>query len=719
LYEFMQYSRRTKETFLFAARIFSRMLCGVRNGTYASLDDAIDPYRPILGTQALSASERSDMMEESYSLLITAFAQHAEQPIEPHQAKVLSLDFYTALLRSLDANLVPVQFESPLVRFCKQLNTAEIWQQQEAVRRFYQLLPDFLHEAEEATITNTGSTEPRSEGLLPEAALSLHGRRVAWLEQHAGQLFVGFDGVAVLAIGCRVAHSCVPTVQFECEYQPAACSSETQCNCGGKSFAKGGGCTCEGGDAKQGTLGEEQRMSKRQRTEDGEQSGALAMKLLALRDIECGEELTITYIKLTGTVAARREELYGIRPRFVEGTAAAAAADDDDDDDDGGDDAAGGGADSADRDFVCSCARCRHELEHAGRAGVVETESLIHLANQAMESTELDRVVSIYRTILRRMEAEEAEANASQGEGGGARSGAMERIRELRGKAMHGIGVALLGMGRWGEAHDVWKEGADAVPTFALLQEQVAKDEVYYPRDAAALDTAGVYTGACVEGYSAADSSHVGEQVYLSNQSLLTEAECQRVIQLTEAHVGREEGGGWTTSRHYAVPTTDIPLHAVPSLVGWFNAFAKASLFPLLASQFGKPATTFRIHDAFIVKYDARAQRYLPLHCDESEYSFTLALNPTSEYSGGGTYFPSLLQAVRPEQVCAVVLLPPPVSHSFHTPNTNRRATLCPFLEARSSTWVIRSTVASATSSLASCTPWKRAQMDTARTAQH
>ena len=55
------------------------------------------------------------------------------------------------------------------------------------------------------------------------------------------------------------------------------------------------------------------------------------------------------------------------------------------------------------------------------------------------------------------------------------------------------------------------------------------------------------------------------------------------------------------------------------------------------------------MHDAFVVKYDAAAQRGLPMHCDQSVYSLTLALNPFTDYDGGGTFFDSLGVSLRPD----------------------------------------------------------------------
>ena len=80
------------------------------------------------------------------------------------------------------------------------------------------------------------------------------------------------------------------------------------------------------------------------------------------------------------------------------------------------------------------------------------------------------------------------------------------------------------------------------------------------------------------------------------------------------------------------------------------------------------------IHDAFIVKYaspiampnhlseddplpahptmirngNRSSQSFLPLHTDQSSHSFIIPLNSSSEFEGGGTYFPSLDCILRP-----------------------------------------------------------------------
>ncbi|KAK3237758.1 hypothetical protein CYMTET_52188 [Cymbomonas tetramitiformis] len=121
--------------------------------------------------------------------------------------------------------------------------------------------------------------------------------------------------------------------------------------------------------------------------------------------------------------------------------------------------------------------------------------------------------------------------------------------------------------------------------------------------------------------------------VFVTRDALFTREECQQVVQEAEQAAGAK---GWSTSRHYSVPTTDIPLHTLPEALSWFNRALQVQLFPMLAEQFGHlgvSADKLRIHDAFIVKYDAAARRELPVHTDQSQYSFTIALNSVTEYT--------------------------------------------------------------------------------------
>mmetsp|Transcript_19308 Transcript_19308/g.26700 ORF Transcript_19308/g.26700 Transcript_19308/m.26700 type:complete len:797 (-) Transcript_19308:227-2617(-) len=223
------------------------------------------------------------------------------------------------------------------------------------------------------------------------------------------------------------------------------------------------------------------------------------------------------------------------------------------------------------------------------------------------------------------------------------------------GDAIHGIGVVRLNEEQWSKAHRVWREGAIEVPNHPELAAQAAKQASYYS------GKGRVYTGkhfdtqadfeAFVVPPTAVSSSHSKEEmcVYKNRGPVFSHAECAAVIQEAEAAA---QGGRWTTSRHYSVPTTDLPLHSLPRSLAWFNSALQTTLGPMLATLYPskvKSPDWVRVHDAFVVKYDSAAQKGLPLHSDQSEYSMTIALNSLSEYEGGGTYFEEIGLSVRPD----------------------------------------------------------------------
>ena len=51
---------------------------------------------------------------------------------------------------------------------------------------------------------------------------------------------------------------------------------------------------------------------------------------------------------------------------------------------------------------------------------------------------------------------------------------------------------------------------------------------------------------------------------------------------------------------------------------------------------------TLRCHDAFISRYDAGGMNSLEVHQDTTDFTFTIGLNPASDFEGGGTVFPDI-----------------------------------------------------------------------------
>jgi len=92
-------------------------------------------------------------------------------------------------------------------------------------------------------------------------------------------------------------------------------------------------------------------------------------------------------------------------------------------------------------------------------------------------------------------------------------------------------------------------------------------------------------------------------------------------------------------------------LREVPGLVEWFEHRLRTRLFPMLQSLYPEAIPTadvLRCHDAFISWYDADGMASLEVHQDTTDFTFTIALNPSAEYEGGGTVFPNVQPAEAP-----------------------------------------------------------------------
>lgn len=134
--------------------------------------------------------------------------------------------------------------------------------------------------------------------------------------------------------------------------------------------------------------------------------------------------------------------------------------------------------------------------------------------------------------------------------------------------------------------------------------------------------------------------------IHQTNSPLFTPQECQAMVQEAEDVARRRD---WTRTRHGNFPTTDLPLTELPQTLACLKQAWVERLQPLLEAQFGAvlpDASRLRIADGFVVKYDAVQQRELKPHRDGSVLSFNIALNPSSDYVGGGTWFAALDEPV-------------------------------------------------------------------------
>jgi hypothetical protein len=141
------------------------------------------------------------------------------------------------------------------------------------------------------------------------------------------------------------------------------------------------------------------------------------------------------------------------------------------------------------------------------------------------------------------------------------------------------------------------------------------------------------------------------EDCVFVGENILDADECRQMVQVAETFHEKRDDINWTSSRHYAVPTTDIAIYQIPELLSWFNIQLERIIFPAMEANFDiDSCSRLRIFDAFLVKYDASTgQKRLPLHNDQSEYSLTIAMNPRIEYEGGGTYFCETNESIKTE----------------------------------------------------------------------
>jgi hypothetical protein len=143
-----------------------------------------------------------------------------------------------------------------------------------------------------------------------------------------------------------------------------------------------------------------------------------------------------------------------------------------------------------------------------------------------------------------------------------------------------------------------------------------------------------------------------GHLIHRTITPIFSPQECQSIIDEAEAKANEM---GWTTTRHGNYPTTDLPIVELPTTLEFLKVALVERIYPLLRQQFGEflpdGGNNLRVADGFIVKYDAEGgQTELKPHRDGSVLSFNIALNPMSEFDGGGTWFASLDGPVKIDQ---------------------------------------------------------------------
>jgi hypothetical protein len=199
--------------------------------------------------------------------------------------------------------------------------------------------------------------------------------------------------------------------------------------------------------------------------------------------------------------------------------------------------------------------------------------------------------------------------------------------RNQRAELWHAMGAVDLTRHKFIQAQRHWKENSHFSDVHAGIALQLEKQQVYEylkPLPKTSLDQATKF-----------EYDTLSPNCLFLSPSMIPKETCQQLIQWAEEY-GTNEEGGWTTTRHYAVPTNDVPVHKVPKLLEWFQHWMNSDCQSLLREQY-QTNQRFYVHDAFLVRYAASStSRFLPLHYDESTHSMVLSLN--DDFEGGGTY---------------------------------------------------------------------------------
>lgn len=217
----------------------------------------------------------------------------------------------------------------------------------------------------------------------------------------------------------------------------------------------------------------------------------------------------------------------------------------------------------------------------------------------------------------------------------------------------HTMGAVILTQQKFASAQQHWKNGSHYQSVHNELFEQLEKQKAYqyfHPLSEPPIAQFSYETIRASEQHILRNPTKSMNQSVFVTPEVVEVAACRNLIKWAQDHA--LNNGGWTASRHYAVPTTDLPIHKVPKLLEWFQEWMPQVLLPLLRDQFGTARCSngderFYVHDAFLVRYEATASScFLPLHFDESTHSCVLALN--DDFSGGGSYVYDLNRSIAP-----------------------------------------------------------------------
>ena len=290
--------------------------------------------------------------------------------------------------------------------------------------------------------------------------------------------------------------------------------------------------------------------------------------------------------------------------------------------------------------FSCRCPRCRYErLDRSSKQQIILGDTRDGNENQVFYWKEIKALGDLAMQQGRHEDAEEFYS-------------LVLKTKPDNGDALHARAASYLERGLYCKSQQLWKEAHNIGSTHKEISLAATKQKAYGFSTRTKEHGNEAPTSVSTRNYKVTTLMEGRCFITDRDSPILSPHECKQAIRWAE-DASKERPGGWTTSRHYAVPTTDLPVHEIPQLLDFFNDVLANRLRPLMAQQFsqgevGVEGCGLHVHDAFVVRYDAEGgQRHLPVHTDDSSHSFTIALNDLSDYDGGGTYICSLGESYR------------------------------------------------------------------------
>ena len=151
--------------------------------------------------------------------------------------------------------------------------------------------------------------------------------------------------------------------------------------------------------------------------------------------------------------------------------------------------------------------------------------------------------------------------------------------------------------------------------------------------------------------FAGPDANTLGKascSVHVSKQAVLTFTECLALR--LEARIAMVWGFSAAFTYTDLVEIGVVKVSDLPIARRLLRHKLASSLLPLVAERFALDASSLRVRDAVVLRYDAaqRATRQ-PMHRDDALISFSVPLSAQLEYSGGGTCFEGSGAVLRPQ----------------------------------------------------------------------